>query len=402
MTAENELLRCLARVKTEPAAAREARRIVLSGPDWGLLLRTAREQDVTSLLYRSLLKLDGARESVPEKIMTELEECYRAVGACNISFLDDLRQVLEAFEKRGLEVMALKGAHLAETVYGNVALRPMRDIDLLVRSEDLRRVHAALTRLGYACSHDWIAHEDVRPGHHLNSVRYTGGGREPATVLHIHWHILNSTVPTYAYQNKVDIKRFWDGAQREKIAGAAALVMAPHHLLIHLSEHILKHSYGRLILSCDIAEAVRHYDGNGLDWDTLVREATILNLTKPVYYALRFTSAIRPIRIPDDVLGCLRPSRLNHAEKEIQRLVEQGRSLTDLSYFSYLVMNENIIDMLRFAFRSVFPPREALALHYAIPPGKVRPHHYAARLWKMSVRLAAAVPQLLGNGKRGR
>ena len=50
---------------------------------------------------------------------------------------------------RGLEVLPYKGPSLAETLYGNVALRQFSDLDLLIRRHDVLKVKAALAELGY-------------------------------------------------------------------------------------------------------------------------------------------------------------------------------------------------------------------------------------------------------------
>ncbi len=62
----------------------------------------------------------------------------------------ELAQVVRACNDAGVPVILLKGAHLAEAVYGNIALRPMVDVDLLVKQADLMRVHDILIGQGYA------------------------------------------------------------------------------------------------------------------------------------------------------------------------------------------------------------------------------------------------------------
>ncbi|MCP4365035.1 MAG: nucleotidyltransferase family protein [Planctomycetes bacterium] len=48
-----------------------------------------------------------------------------------------------------MPVILLKGAHLAQVVYSNIALRPMGDIDILVKKNDLPKAKELLLELGY-------------------------------------------------------------------------------------------------------------------------------------------------------------------------------------------------------------------------------------------------------------
>ncbi len=48
-----------------------------------------------------------------------------------------------------IKTIVLKGAMLAETVYPNIALRSMGDIDLLIHKDDLDRAAKRILELGY-------------------------------------------------------------------------------------------------------------------------------------------------------------------------------------------------------------------------------------------------------------
>jgi hypothetical protein len=60
-----------------------------------------------------------------------------------------LKEILIEFNKNNIPVILLKGAHLAQFVYGNIALRLMSDIDLLVKKEDLGCACAIIIKYGY-------------------------------------------------------------------------------------------------------------------------------------------------------------------------------------------------------------------------------------------------------------
>jgi hypothetical protein len=80
-----------------------------------------------------------------EYVATQHDRSAARVGL----LLGDLAEVLAAFDSAGIESMPLKGALLAARYYPAPGLRPMNDLDLLVRPHDEARALAALEGLGY-------------------------------------------------------------------------------------------------------------------------------------------------------------------------------------------------------------------------------------------------------------
>ena len=162
------------------------------------------------------------------------------------------------------EAIPLKGLHLAHRLYPAPGLRDMGDLDLLVRRCRLREADAALRKLGYRPEFD----PEQVDGGTLNAVEYDRDGAMP---VHLHWHVSNASLPHFMY--RVDIDEIW----REAREG----MLAPHHLLVTLCEHALKHSYSHLIHLTDIELAAR-----GVDWPAAVDAARRWGLERAVYYAL--------------------------------------------------------------------------------------------------------------------
>ena len=89
----------------------------------------ARRERVGPLLYDAVRK----KHLLPAEVETALRQSYYLTAACNLRLFAALDQALRALAARGIEVIVLKGAALAQTVYPSVALRPMGDLDVLVR-----------------------------------------------------------------------------------------------------------------------------------------------------------------------------------------------------------------------------------------------------------------------------
>jgi hypothetical protein len=64
------------------------------------------------------------------------ETLYSALR--NMRRCHELSKVLRILQNDGIPVIVLKGAALAEVVYGNIALRSMSDVDLLVKKGSIK------------------------------------------------------------------------------------------------------------------------------------------------------------------------------------------------------------------------------------------------------------------------
>lgn len=95
--------------------------------------------------------------------------------------LDDLRTLLDAFAKRGIRALILKGTALAYSVYDAPELRPRGDTDLLIDERDAASVRDTMESLGYEAqltSGDTLA---------LRQQSFSRGGH----VYDVHWDVVN-------------------------------------------------------------------------------------------------------------------------------------------------------------------------------------------------------------------
>ncbi len=94
---------------------------------------------------------------VPASLQERVHQECLSFTARNLALGGELRKLLRAFRDHGIPCLPLRGFALAERLYADVPPRPMGDIDLLVRKEDLHRVQAMFRNLGFT-------EMDRRPG----------------------------------------------------------------------------------------------------------------------------------------------------------------------------------------------------------------------------------------------
>jgi len=154
--------RLLSLLRTEPRGSGVVEVGEMSRTDWEDLLRTSALHGVTPLLYHRLTTFHTGIP-IPAEVVRELRCSYLRNAGRNMHLYHELGKVLGRLRQADIPVIALKGAHLAEAVYGNIALRPMNDVDLLVQTEDglvtvqtggLRAVDEASEKLGISVENE--------------------------------------------------------------------------------------------------------------------------------------------------------------------------------------------------------------------------------------------------------
>ncbi len=359
-TNEDRLLLYCCRAENGESTNNRIKEAARNGLDWDRFLEKSRENGISPLIFFRLNKIVKDNTDIPSDILEKLKGDYYLNAARNILIFKKLGAILEEFRQAGLEVIVLKGAALAETIYRNLALRLMTDLDLLVRKEDLSRIDEQLKILGYYSS-DILVNDIDFSSTYLTTLDYRSS-TDNSLSLHIHWHFVNSSIPNESYIKNINMENIWRDAEKIPIANVETRVMAPHHLLIHLSEHALRvtHSLSKISFFFDIHEAV-NFHTERLDWDRLIKDSFKFNLNRMVYISLYFTSKFMQTKIPEDVLADLRPKRFFLGEKIFLNHISNNNRFSGMSYLVHLSMNRGLFKKMNFVERTLFPPRRIIS-----------------------------------------
>jgi Uncharacterised nucleotidyltransferase len=116
--------------------------------NWERFTTRACAHGVALPLYAHLHKL-GVVDHLPPHVRAVLQSAYYRNAARNTLLFRMVAEVLQVCHRQGITAIVLKGAALAETVCAHRAVRPMSDIDPLVRAEAVEAMDESLTALGY-------------------------------------------------------------------------------------------------------------------------------------------------------------------------------------------------------------------------------------------------------------
>jgi hypothetical protein len=363
---------CL-RARFHPPALEEARwSAAHGGVDWAELLAPPTYRNVFPLLHTVL----QGQEWTPEAERRELRTVYYSHAAINSRLMDELSGILGRLSRAGRACLVLKGGALAETVYGNAALRPMTDLDFLVRGEEMPAIIDLLTEDGYCVDTTLDAHEGMGAAFE-NKVTLRKPG-PPKVMVELHWTLLDSPY----YQERLPLAWFWDTAQPLAAAGGGALGLGPEALLLYLSAHLALHhkSQGLLWLN-DIAEVLYHYRDQ-LDWDLTLAKAVEYDLVLPLQQILPVVVEGWGAPAPAGILGRLAGLEPSAEETKVYNWLSAGRRPVAQRFWADLSSMPGWGGRIRYGLGSLFPSGAYLARRYRIRHPLLTPLYYPYRWWR--------------------
>jgi len=294
----------------DDAAALRALGESLSEPEWDAVRSLASDGYLTSLVYAQVAAA-GLLPSLPPAVHAAFSDSYRASLLANLRIRTAMERLLDQLAAADIAAVPLKGVALAERVYGNIAWRYTRDIDLLVRQQDVRRVGALLRAGGY------IAEGKHDHAHAFGAITgaETKYERADAPMIELHWGL--SKRPSY--RQGLAVKDVWARTIPATWRGRAIRLLAPNDELRFLAVHCTAdHRASQLNWLVDIAEIIRKAPV-GWRWDDFVAETIAAGQATPLGLALAQCRAALGLAVPDDTLTELLRAALAPRERAAWR-----------------------------------------------------------------------------------
>jgi hypothetical protein len=346
--------------------------------DWARLLQLAQHHGLVPLLYRRLSTALGANQSTRLEAI-RLQDKLNAHRSLWLSV--ELLNICKHLEVRGLEVLPYKGPVLAESLYGNLALRQFSDLDLLARVWDLPAIRSALAELGYTPGLQLTQAAErsyLKSGYELTFHRPQG-----RNLVEVKWQIL----PRF-YSIDLDVDKFFERAIGVDVAGHNFRTLCDQDLMLVLCVHAAKHGWMQLSWLCDIAQLAR---SQALDWRALRLQVERLGIARIVAVTFLLSHKLLATALPPQLDVQDDPS----AEALAQRIVRQiaGDAEFDpesIGYFRLMMdLRERRRDRASLAWRLWVTPGagEWSAIRL---PAPLFPLYRVVRMFRLAARMASS------------
>jgi hypothetical protein len=395
LTPEQELLVQAARIHLDDRAGSRLKELLVTNLDWGRILSDADHFGLQPLLLRHL-HAGNLAAKMPVAVKNVLEGKTRTAAIRSLTISAQIRRILETMHKKRIPIVLLKGAFLAHTLYGDPALRPMSDIDILCREKDLNKVREALMRMGIyrqGCAQSPY-HEQLfgSSRSHLPSF-FDLSGKNMKLEVHV------SIIPR-ELRNPRFMDGVWKEVSRSSLDGIPFFHLSPEHQLIHLCLHLYHHmTVSRAITLywfCDLHEWIRNHE-KALKWDIVCDRPNNFGLRPKICSMLHLMEREWHTPVPAEMLGqegeraplpSLAEALHFHREKKGYHRDYIGKSIRKLASARQI---DGWPGRVQFLFRYIFPKRENLVFRYRLKNRYLVWFYYVYHPWKLFRRVVSGI-----------
>lgn len=292
-TPEQELLLCCARTQFSDSYSDRVEQLVSDGLDWKTVIDLSETHKLTQLLYQNLKT--SCPDIVPADVLRQLDEIYADQAQFILYLTGELVSLVKRFSAMGIPILPYKGPVLANQIYGNLALRPCVDLDILVRIEDIPRAKSLLREIGYMITWPEMPLDNAQEKLHIRTkYNYQLFHPEKQITLELHWGVS----PNY-FSFPTNIGWLWQDLKTINLAGVELLAFPIEKLLLILCVHGGNHLWDRIGWICDISELVSHHPG--LDWDDALKIAVDFGARRLLLTGLSLANQLLDAVIPDEI-----------------------------------------------------------------------------------------------------
>jgi hypothetical protein len=319
-----------------------------SAETWQTFRWACRVHGVAPLLCAQL----SAAPWLDETIKNWLTDQYDFNTLRLTKILAELKKILALFSRHQIPLIPLKGSILATTYYAEAALRPMADLDVLIRPEDFTSASQLLAQLGYGQEVVHWKHTEFSKPDNRRVVSTECEHPDNPRKLEVHLYCRE----TFGGPTVELTETMWHNVAPGSLLGETALLLRPEALWLHLLAHATYHMWqgkGRLLHLMDLALLTPHF-GDPLP---------LLNSVEAryIYPSLVLLKKYFPASLDDSLLATQHP--------RVSAAFRQWANSLDLVNTSYLNARPPGLYLFKaLKFTEGRPAEVAQALRFAMLP----------------------------------
>ncbi|MHB8160071.1 MAG: nucleotidyltransferase domain-containing protein [Thermoleophilia bacterium] len=384
---ERQLLVGTASMELDASSLAEVGGLLEHEIDWDLLITQSLKHGTTGLLYKNLFKV--GEELIPEAVQEKLKKYYLMFVISGMRQLTQFKPVAQALSDAGVPIMVLKGAALTRSIYGgDIGLRPISDVDIMVREQDWPRIYNILAGSEFrpAAGKDFSAILPKLTRYDVEAhVQFLS---EVGVCLEFQFDLLTLGI------GMRDVAGVWDRSRESEIEGVRVQVAGPEDQLLHLIIHANRHGCARIKWMVDITEILQCR--NCIDWDLFVEIARRENVVPCVYSTLAHIERLFARQyVKPEILSRLRPrgyQRLLWRAVWPDSMLDEfrGRHEDAVCFYYYrplsgwnlinFALTNRVRDKMAYQLRWMFPSMGWMSQTYGKPKSLALLKYYPIRL----------------------
>jgi hypothetical protein len=219
--------------------------LLSQNPDWKKITAASRFHSLAPLIVKHIFE-GNLSNKLPVSAWQNILGVARIQADRRLRIISIFRELCSLFKEQNIDFILLKGLYLSDIYYTNPGLRPMQDIDFLVKSVDLERAVQILDHSGASRMIELQSEFINSFLQHIPPFVYKD------VVIEIHTNLVASNE---SYNFTPDI--LWNNTINLEVQKLNISVFSPELNLIYLCVHLIRHvrtAKFRLIWFTDILQ----------------------------------------------------------------------------------------------------------------------------------------------------
>ena len=217
---------------------------------------------------------------------------YYTLLRCQRLWQEFLR-IAMAFEQARITLLPIKGLALLKDIYTDKPARPIVDIDLLVREDDLQRAEAIIYDLGYKKALCGLQEQYWRRRQsHIAFYKKENG---KLSLIEVHWSL------DFKRKNRDILPELWARIREVNVDGREIQLLSPEDTFFSLALH--NRRYGKALCLKSIYDLILLLNkyADRFNWDYVLRQSKEYNICSTVFFALYQAKFVSGLNLAEDV-----------------------------------------------------------------------------------------------------
>ena len=272
----------------------------------------------------------------------------------NISKQREFAALNKAFNSANIPMAPIKGMALLYEFPAYGETRPMADIDILVKKEDIRRSEDILLALGYK-----IQGGDFSKDYYLNDYHHLPfHGRY---MVELHWDL---SPPRH---NKIIFPELWENTKEIQYMNDTAKLLSLENTIFSLALHLRRFNEPFSLKYIKDMQKILEVNSGRIGWDYILKYSRLNKLESLLYYSLICVKMKLGYPISNKIIGMFYPGTLKAILIKffITRLKEENtEKIKKYAYvFLRFLLYDTILDFIKFI---VLLPEEEFSRFFSI------------------------------------
>lgn len=283
--------------------------------NWGRFKDLIIYHELTPFTY---FALKDCSSFLPQDLIAFLRNSYYcSLARCQYLWKEFLR-IYDAFEQAGIILLPIKGVALLEDLYPDRPLRPMTDLDFLIREENLLKAEEIFRDLEYRKELYGLKEEYWRKNQY-HVTFYHRQKQKKLPFVELHWSL------DYKRKNRNLLPKSWDRIRQVSADGRIIKLLSPEDTLFCLALH--NRRFGKTLCLKNVYDLVLLLNkyATDFDWEYCLKMNIKYSMSSTVYFVLYQIRLLSEINLPQYIWKELRLPRWK--KKLIQRFIEANTFL---------------------------------------------------------------------------